>query len=88
MSVTSKHVAEPARLRDPIGAVEELIWNSVDADAGHVVAARPVSSRTFTMTSVSPVLSSIPERGHNLLSPVGPTCAIAARSLLVLCRLP
>lgn len=32
-----EHVAELARLRDPIGAVEELIWNSVDADAGRVV---------------------------------------------------
>ncbi|WP_326578750.1 ATP-binding protein [Streptomyces sp. NBC_00481] len=37
-SVTSReHVAELARLRDPVGAVEELIWNSVDADAGYVV---------------------------------------------------
>jgi hypothetical protein len=37
LETSREHVAEPARLRDPVGAVEELIWNSVDADAGHVV---------------------------------------------------
>ncbi|MFI1418217.1 ATP-binding protein [Streptomyces sp. NPDC020731] len=25
-----EHVAEPARLRDPVGAVEELLWNALD----------------------------------------------------------
>lgn len=33
------HVAELARLRDPVGAVEELVWNALDADAGRVVVA-------------------------------------------------
>ncbi|WP_256254945.1 ATP-binding protein [Streptomyces sp. cf124] len=37
LETSREHVAELARLRDPIGAIEELIWNSVDADAGHVV---------------------------------------------------
>ncbi|MFF1306397.1 ATP-binding protein [Streptomyces sp. NPDC058307] len=37
LETSREHVAEPARLRDPVGAVEELIWNAVDADAEHVV---------------------------------------------------
>ncbi|MGW2043813.1 ATP-binding protein [Streptomyces sp. NPDC001858] len=37
LETSREHIAELARLRDPVGAVEELIWNSVDADAGHVV---------------------------------------------------
>lgn len=37
LETSREHVAELARLRDPVGAVEELIWNSVDADAGHVI---------------------------------------------------
>ncbi|WP_405960482.1 ATP-binding protein [Streptomyces sp. NBC_00024] len=37
LETSREHVAELARLRDPVGAVEELIWNSVDADAGYVV---------------------------------------------------
>lgn len=31
-----EHVAEPARLRDPVGAVEELLWNALGADGGCV----------------------------------------------------
>jgi len=37
LETSREHVAELARLRDPVGAVEELIWNALDADAGHVV---------------------------------------------------
>ncbi|GGZ91200.1 ATP-binding protein [Streptomyces echinoruber] len=37
LETSREHVAEPARLRDPVGAVEELIWNALDADAEHVV---------------------------------------------------
>ncbi|WP_406439496.1 ATP-binding protein [Streptomyces sp. NBC_00631] len=36
LGTSREHVAELARLRDPVGAIEELIWNSVDADAAHV----------------------------------------------------
>ncbi|MBW8800329.1 MAG: ATP-binding protein [Streptomyces sp.] len=36
LETSREHVAELARLRDPVGAIEELIWNSVDADAAHV----------------------------------------------------
>ncbi|MGX1028716.1 hypothetical protein RKD38_003397 [Streptomyces ambofaciens] len=32
-----EHVAELARLRDPVGAVEELVWNALDADCARVV---------------------------------------------------
>jgi hypothetical protein len=37
LETSREHVAELARLRDPVGAVEELVWNAVDADAEHVV---------------------------------------------------
>lgn len=37
LETSREHIAELARLRDPVGAVEELIWNALDADAGHVV---------------------------------------------------
>ncbi|MFC8712052.1 ATP-binding protein [Streptomyces sp. NPDC057197] len=37
LGTSREHVAEPARLKDPVGAVEELVWNALDADAGHVV---------------------------------------------------
>ncbi|MEU7384424.1 ATP-binding protein [Streptomyces sp. NPDC042207] len=37
LETSREHVAELARLRDPVGAVEELVWNALDADAGHVV---------------------------------------------------
>jgi hypothetical protein len=37
LETSREHVAEPARLRDPVGAVEELVWNAVDADAERVV---------------------------------------------------
>ncbi|WP_406178695.1 ATP-binding protein [Streptomyces canus] len=37
LETSREHVAELARLRDPVGAVEELIWNAVDADAERVV---------------------------------------------------
>lgn len=36
LETSREHIAEPARLRDPVGAVEELIWNALDADAEHV----------------------------------------------------
>ncbi|MFI9581186.1 ATP-binding protein [Streptomyces sp. NPDC052236] len=37
LTVGQDHVAQLARLGDPVGAVEELIWNGLDADAEHVV---------------------------------------------------
>ncbi|WP_112465410.1 ATP-binding protein [Streptomyces triticisoli] len=37
LETSREHIAELARLRDPVGAVEELIWNALDADAGRVV---------------------------------------------------
>lgn len=37
LETSRKHVEEPARLRQPVGAVEELVWNALDADAGRVV---------------------------------------------------
>ncbi|MER7401831.1 ATP-binding protein [Streptomyces sp. NPDC000070] len=37
LETSREHVAELARLRDPVGAVEELVWNAVDADAERVV---------------------------------------------------
>lgn len=37
LETSREHVAELARLRDPVGAVEELIWNALDADAERVV---------------------------------------------------
>lgn len=37
LETSREHVAEPARLRDPVGAVEELLWNALDADGGCVV---------------------------------------------------
>lgn len=37
LETSREHIAELARLRDPVGAVEELIWNAVDADAECVV---------------------------------------------------
>ncbi|MGQ5578545.1 ATP-binding protein [Streptomyces sp. ECR3.8] len=37
LETSREHVAELARLRDPVGAVEELLWNALDADAGCVV---------------------------------------------------
>ncbi|WP_328494354.1 ATP-binding protein [Streptomyces sp. NBC_00414] len=37
LETSREHVAELARLRQPVGAVEELVWNALDADAGHVV---------------------------------------------------
>ncbi|MEV6736126.1 ATP-binding protein [Streptomyces sp. NPDC051104] len=37
LETSREHIAELARLRDPIGAVEELVWNALDADAGRVV---------------------------------------------------
>ncbi|MCC3653358.1 ATP-binding protein [Streptomyces sp. S07_1.15] len=36
LTIGRDHVAELARLRNPVGAVEELIWNALDADAEHV----------------------------------------------------
>jgi sensor histidine kinase regulating citrate/malate metabolism len=39
LETSREHVAELARLRDPVGAVEELVWNALDADAGRVVVA-------------------------------------------------
>ncbi|SCE01452.1 Histidine kinase-, DNA gyrase B-, and HSP90-like ATPase [Streptomyces sp. TverLS-915] len=36
LTVGRGHVEELARLRHPVGAVEELIWNSLDADAENV----------------------------------------------------
>ncbi|MEU9283833.1 ATP-binding protein [Streptomyces sp. NPDC048275] len=36
LTVGRGHVEELARLRHPVGAIEELIWNSLDADAEHV----------------------------------------------------
>ncbi|GGW37114.1 ATP-binding protein [Streptomyces caelestis] len=36
LAVGRGHVEELARLRHPVGAVEELIWNSLDADAENV----------------------------------------------------
>lgn len=37
LETSREHVAELARLRDPVGAVEELVWNALDADCGRVV---------------------------------------------------
>ncbi|WP_416977659.1 ATP-binding protein [Streptomyces sp. T028] len=37
LETSREHIAELARLRDPVGAVEELVWNALDADAGRVV---------------------------------------------------
>lgn len=37
LETSREHVAELARLRDPVGAVEELLWNALDADGGCVV---------------------------------------------------
>ncbi|UIX31476.1 ATP-binding protein [Streptomyces sp. GQFP] len=37
LETSREHVAELARLRDPVGAIEELVWNAVDADAERVV---------------------------------------------------
>ncbi|MFI2430293.1 ATP-binding protein [Streptomyces sp. NPDC018693] len=37
LETSREHIAELARLRDPVGAIEELIWNALDADAGRVV---------------------------------------------------
>ncbi|HEX5568257.1 MAG TPA: ATP-binding protein, partial [Streptomyces sp.] len=37
LETSPEHVAEPAPLRQPVGAVEELIWNALDADAERVV---------------------------------------------------
>ncbi|WEH34012.1 ATP-binding protein [Streptomyces sp. AM 4-1-1] len=37
LTIGRDHVAELARLRNPVGAVEELIWNALDADAEQVV---------------------------------------------------
>ncbi|MFE5599338.1 hypothetical protein ACFQ8O_09120 [Streptomyces coelicoflavus] len=34
METSREHAAELARLRDPVGAVEELVWNAFDADSG------------------------------------------------------
>ncbi|WP_282700744.1 ATP-binding protein [Streptomyces sp. CC219B] len=39
LETSREHVAELARLRDPVGAVEELIWNAVDADAENIVVS-------------------------------------------------
>ncbi|WP_239694663.1 ATP-binding protein [Streptomyces sp. Cmuel-A718b] len=36
LTVGRGHVEELARLRHPVGAIEELIWNSLDADAENV----------------------------------------------------
>lgn len=36
LTIGREHVAELARLRNPVGAVEELVWNALDADAEHV----------------------------------------------------
>ncbi|MFI6487667.1 ATP-binding protein [Streptomyces sp. NPDC050564] len=36
LEASREHVAELARMRDPVGAVEELGWNALDADAGRV----------------------------------------------------
>ncbi|MEE1803859.1 ATP-binding protein [Streptomyces sp. JV176] len=36
LMIGREHVAELARLSNPVGAVEELIWNALDADAGRV----------------------------------------------------
>ncbi|WP_435611573.1 ATP-binding protein [Streptomyces sp. bgisy159] len=36
LETSREHVAELARLRDPVGAIEELIWNALDADASRV----------------------------------------------------
>lgn len=33
LKVDQEHVARLARMNDPVGAVEELIWNALDADA-------------------------------------------------------
>ncbi|MFF9047506.1 ATP-binding protein [Streptomyces parvulus] len=37
LETSREHVAELARLRDPVGAVEELVRNALDADCGRVV---------------------------------------------------
>ncbi|MFD6321349.1 ATP-binding protein [Streptomyces sp. NPDC058442] len=37
LETSREHVAELARLRDPVGAVEELLWNALDADGGCVL---------------------------------------------------
>ncbi|MBA2808311.1 ATP-binding protein [Streptomyces sp. KM273126] len=37
LETSREHITELARLRDPVGAVEELIWNALDADAERVV---------------------------------------------------
>src|SRR5690606_36526678 len=39
LETSREHVAELARLRDPVGAVEELLWNALDADGGCVVVS-------------------------------------------------
>jgi hypothetical protein len=36
LTIGREHVAELARLRNPVGAIEELIWNALDADAEKV----------------------------------------------------
>ena len=36
LTIGREHVAELARLSNPVGAVEELIWNALDADTEHV----------------------------------------------------
>ncbi|MFE1961761.1 ATP-binding protein [Streptomyces sp. NPDC059479] len=36
LTIGREHVAELARLRNPVGAVEELVWNALDADAEQV----------------------------------------------------
>ncbi|MBE1599399.1 MULTISPECIES: hypothetical protein [Streptomyces] len=53
LETSREHVAELARLRDPIGAVEELIWNSVDADAGHVVVRSSQCSATCSRSATA-----------------------------------
>ncbi|MGW0823322.1 ATP-binding protein [Streptomyces sp. NPDC002845] len=37
LETSREHIAERARLHHPVGAVEELIWNALDADAGRIV---------------------------------------------------
>ncbi|MET9295135.1 ATP-binding protein [Streptomyces sp. NPDC003077] len=36
LKVGQEHVAKLARMHDPVGAIEELVWNALDADAERV----------------------------------------------------
>ena len=65
LEAAEDHVERLAHERDPVGAIKELIWNSLDADATKVT----VSFEQSEMEGIEKVILAYLEYAHPGLTP-------------------